>query len=454
MKDKKTILYSICILIFLLLSILFWSIFWEGYFAGRITLLSSKDVGKHYYKTPESYIGLIEGITEIDESHIEIDTVLNRQILGNLVNIALKGTQKNVLQFAVDFKSKYPSTDYELVYLDTVINRVQVRLPQEKRTIFKQDVKQKLNNYSLLVWDEYLFRNQYATNDPLLKSNDKWYLDRIGIDGAWKKTLGSKDIVIAVIDNGFDLQHEELKDKSIKPYNVITKSNDVRANKQNHGTHVAATAVGNANNGSGLAGTCPNCTLMPIKVEDENGYMASSYIIDGILYAIKNKADVINLSLGFTRELTIPELLQKQIISHMYKDEEAFWEQLFSYAEEQNVLCVIAAGNSSILTGVDPFTRSRKTIKVGATDSFGNLAEFTNFGEYTTLFAPGVAIKSAKPNNQYEYLDGTSMATPVVSGFVGLLKSTNSTNNEDIRKLLLANTEKINSINHLKFNTL
>lgn len=454
MKKKKPIIYSLFIILFMLLSILFWSIFWEGYFAGRITLFSSKDVGKHYYKTPESYIGLIEEVTEIDESHFEIDTLLNRQILGNLVNIALKGTQQNVLQFAVDFKSKYPSTDYELVYLDTVINRVQVRLPQDERNTFKQEVKQKLNNYSLLVWDEFLFKNHYATNDPLLKSNDKWYLDRIGIDEAWKKTLGSKDIVIAVIDNGFDLQHEELKGKSIKPYNVINKKSDVRPNEQNHGTHVAATAVGKANNGTGLAGTCPNCSLMPIKVEDNNGYIASSYIIDGILYAIKNKADVINLSLGFTRELSIPAFLQKQIIHFMYKDEEAFWEQLFNYAEEQNVLCIIAAGNSSILTGVDPFTRSSKTIKVGATDSFGNLAEFTNFGKYTTLFAPGVAIKSAKPNNQYEYLDGTSMAAPVVAGFVGLLKSTQQSSNEEIRKLLLANTEKINSNNHLKFNTL
>lgn len=149
-------------------------------------------------------------------------------------------------------------------------------------------------------------------------------------------------------------------------------------NAQNHGTHVAS-LIAAASNQTGTVGIAPNAKIMPIKVEDDQGYMTSSYIIDGILYAVKNNADVINLSLGFNlQNIVIPENVQKEIIQSQCKDEELFWKELFDYTEKNNVICVLAAGNSSMLTGLDPFQRSPNTIKVGAYDQNYEIASFSN----------------------------------------------------------------------------
>jgi subtilisin family serine protease len=108
---------------------------------------------------------------------------------------------------------------------------------------------------------------------------------------------------------------------------------------------------------------------------------------------------------------------------------------------------VLAAGNSNIMTGFDPFQRSKNTIKVGAIDKNQNKAGFSNFGPNTTIYAPGTNIYGAKPGNSYEILQGTSMAAPIVSGFVGLLKSMNKNlNNQQIISILNRNSVSENNL--------
>src|SRR5690606_19107286 len=123
----------------------------------------------------------------------------------NLVNIAVKNPEHSIARFAGDFKEKYPSKDYEIIFIDSVINRIQVRLPEENRNQFKVEVKNTLDNYNLLVWDETLFDYVKVFTDPMLSDNRaNWYLEAINITDAWKKTTGNENIIIAVIDNGFD----------------------------------------------------------------------------------------------------------------------------------------------------------------------------------------------------------------------------------------------------------
>jgi subtilisin family serine protease len=82
-------------------------------------------------------------------------------------------------------------------------------------------------------------------------------------------------------------------------------------------------------------------------------------------------------------------------------------------------------------------------------------ADFSNYGSFTTIYAPGTHILGAKPNNQYEYLDGTSMASPIVSGFIALLKSQHKNADfSQIFALLNKNTTQINNLNILKYNNL
>jgi subtilisin family serine protease len=373
---------------------------------------------------------------------------MTRSIKDELCRI--KNSTNSIAKFASELKKIYPSDDYKIVYIDSVVNRLQVELPEKERLNFKVQVKAKLSHYKQLVWDEMLFDYVKTFNDPQMADNNaNWYLRAININELWDQTTGKKEVVIAVIDNGFDLNHPELKGKFVKPYNVIDKSEDVSPSKINHGTHVASTIVANGNNNQGIVGICPDCSFMPIKVEDKNGFMTNTAIIDAILYAIKNKVDVINLSLGMQIpvDLKIPIQSQKDYINSSAKDEEEFWIDLFNYANEKNITCVLAAGNSNIMTGFDPFQRVNSTIKVGAVNQNGIRADFSNFGIKTTIYAPGTNIYGAKFGNDYEFLQGTSMAAPIIAGIVGLLKSKDKNlSNDKIMGILNKNTIVINNI--------
>lgn len=464
-QNKFPIKYYVVLFLMLLLAILFWV-----FIFGLITKSNNEEISNiqrivervfiNEPSTEEEYWQqdyLPEQsaqITPIDTSKIINDSINQRRIVSNLVNIAIKNTTNSIAKFAKDLKDKYPSNEYKIVYIDSVVNRLQVQLPEKERLNFKSEVKEKLNQYKLLVWDETLFDYVKTFNDPKFNDNNaNWYLKATNIDKAWEQTTGDKQIVIAVIDNGFELNHPELKGKAVKPYNVIDKTANVSPGNQNHGTHVASTIIANGNNNQGLVGVCPECSFMPIKVEDKNGMMSNTYIIDAILYAIKNNADIINLSLGMQmpQGLNIPLLEQKQFINSEAKDEEEFWNDLFEYAKDRNVICVLAAGNSNIMTGFDPFQRAKSTIKVGAVNENGKKAVFSNFGSFTTIYAPGTKIFGAKPGNSYETLEGTSMAAPIVSGYIGLLKSKNKNISiEEIVNKLHANSIIINNIKVLK----
>lgn len=444
--------YYVFLFLMLVVTIVFWLFFFHFIPVNNLknNSITNRQLTENEYWQQDFLPKQVGQIKPIDTTKIINDSINRRRIVSNLVNIAIKNTSNSIAKFANELKQSYPSDDYKIVYIDSVINRLQVELPEKERENFKTEVKTKLNQYKLLVWDEMLFDNVKNFNDPKLNDNStNWYLKTINIDRGWNQTTGNKNIIIAVIDNGFDLSHPELKDKSIKPYNVIDKTTNVSPSNENHGTHVASTIIAKGNNNQGLVGICPDCSFMPIKVEDQNGMMSNTYIIDAILYAIKNKADVINLSLGMQipSGVNIPLQDQKDYINSSAKDEEEFWDDLFNYANEKNVTCVLAAGNSNIMTGFDPFQRSKNTIKVGAIDKNQNKASFSNFGPSTTIYAPGTNIYGAKPGNSYEILQGTSMAAPIVSGFVGLLKSMNKNlTNQQIISIINRNSVNENNL--------
>jgi len=450
--NKYPFRYYAFLFLMLLVAILLWLLFFHLVPVNNLknNSIINKPLTENEYWQQDYLPKQVGQIKPIDTTKIINDSLNQRRIVSNLVNIAIKNSTNSIAKFANELKQKYPSDDYKIVYIDSVISRLQVELPEKDRVNFKTEVKTKLNQYKLLVWDEMLFDNLKTFNDPKLNDNStNWYLKTINIDRAWNQTTGDKNVVIAVIDNGFDLNHPELKNKSIKPYNVIDKSTNVSPSNKNHGTHVTSTIIANGDNNQGLVGICPDCSFMPIKVEDQNGMMSNTYIIDAILYAIKNKADVVNLSLGIQipMGLNIPLQEQKDYINSSAKDEEEFWDDLFNYANDKNVTCVLAAGNSNIMTGFDPFQRSKNTIKVGAIDRNNTKASFSNFGPTTTIYAPGTNIYGAKPGNSYEVLEGTSMAAPIVSGFVGLLKSKNKNiTNQQVISIISRNSITENNI--------
>ncbi len=369
-------------------------------------------------------------IVPIDSNKIVNDPDSIRKIVSDRLNIALLGDNNDIYTFAKRFKEVYKGKNYEIIYYDTVTYRLQIQIPAEEREKIKAEIKTKFPEYKMLVWDESLFQNNYKPNDPGFSDiNQSWYFNEVKAAEAWDISLGDSSIIIAIIDDGFDLSHPEFQGKIFKPWNVPTHSPNVNTGKKSvHGTHVAATAIGNSNNKTGVSGIAPNCKFMPIQVGDYDGLMSMTYVIDGILYAIHNGADVVNMSLGL---MALPDVAnlpineQKNIVNNFYKDEELFWDELFKAAYDKNIIFVLAGGNQNVLIGLDPMQRSKYNIKVSAVAPKETKAQFSNFGDFSTISAPGVHIYNAFPNNTYEFLDGTSMASPVVTGGIALIKSVN-----------------------------
>ena len=248
---------------------------------------------------------------------------------------------------------------------------------------------------------DYVMSRSATSNDP--KYSKQWYHRIIGSEDAWNVTTGSDDIVVAVIDDGIDLHHRDLKNQIISPYDVVLNSTS-RISVGEHGTHVSGIIASTMNNGVGGTGIAPNVKIMPINVFDGENALYSD-VIAGIQYAIEQDADIINLSIGGTES------------SEMLND-------AIQKAYEAGILIVAAAGNEGENMYDYPAAYDH-VLAVSATDSFDSLADFSNYGTEIDLAAPGTDIYSTLPHNKYEFMSGTSMATPVVAGVAALVWSAN-----------------------------
>jgi subtilisin family serine protease len=356
----------------------------------------------------------------------------NPSIIANRLNILMENEDKSILDLARDFKTKYPDDKYKIIYYDDVVKRMQVEIPSEEREKLKQEIPPALSpEYHLFVFDEALFEGAYTPSDPAFSDQNKsWYLNTIKAPKAWDITRGSEKIIVAIVDNGFNLKHPELSSKVVKPYNVWLHSKEIFPQQVDHGTHVAGTALAIADNGQGICGIALNCKFMPIQVADKKGMMTTSAVLDGILYAIYQGADVVNVSLGnqFTGLSQFPENAQQDLINNHFKEEERLWFEISRIASKHKATIVVAAGNDNVLAGIDALQRPDNFIVVSAIDKSNNVfgkSQFSNYGKYATISAPGVGIYSCVGSSSYEIMDGTSMAAPIVTGAVALMKSIN-----------------------------
>ena len=234
---------------------------------------------------------------------------------------------------------------------------------------------------------------------------------------AWDIVTGSHEIVIAVIDSGILLAHPEFDQRLVDGYDFVN-DDSMPDDDSGHGTHVAGIIAAALDNGEGVAGVCPQCLLMPVKVLNANNLGSWSQLAQGILFAVDNGARVLNLSLG----ANVPsETLASAI----------------DYAIESGAIVVAAAGNYGSSKPFYPAALDG-VIAVGATTSQGTRWIKSDFGSYIDLVAPGDLIYSTYHDldniyRGYTYMSGTSMAAPFVSGVAGLLLSVAPTlNAEDV----------------------
>lgn len=254
---------------------------------------------------------------------------------------------------------------------------------------------------------------------------------------AWDLTLGDPNLVVAVVDTGVDVTHPELRDRMVTGQNFVTQVEEPTEDggtqlvdvpdrgpmdDAGHGTHCAG-IIAASENQQGVTGVAPRCKIMPIKslAYNENGF--SSDVANGVVWAVDHGAKVINMSLG------------------AYGGSKAL-EKAVAYALSKHVVVIAAMGNDRDKEELD-FGRSPSypaalpgVIAVGASNESDRIANFSNAGRWISVSAPGgdnaeyiysttPTYKLNKVQSDYDYMRGTSMAAPFVSGLVALMLSLN-----------------------------
>jgi thermitase len=255
----------------------------------------------------------------------------------------------------------------------------------------------------------------------------QWALTIVEAPQAWEVTTGSPSVNIAILDTGVDQDHPDLAEKIVSNINFTTSptADDVHG----HGTHVAGIAAAITNNGLGVAGLGYDSTIMNVKVLGDTGWGTYGGLAAGIIWAADNGAEVISMSLGaFVYSSTL--------------------EDAVDYAWSKGVVLVAAAGNYG---STDPFypAAHANCMAVAATNPDDDRPDYSNYGDWVDVGAPGTSIYSTYKDNSYRYGAGTSMAAPHVAGLAGLVFTTVSDTkgdgklNDEVRSRIEATCDDI-----------
>lgn len=298
-----------------------------------------------------------------------------------------------------------------------------------------------------------------ATAPKLAEGINKLWLDKpvhvtldksvpqIGAPTAWAAGYDGTGEKVAILDTGIDPNHPDVKDAILKTKSFIDGQDYV--DHFGHGTHVASTIAGSgAASGGKYKGVAPGAKLLIGKVLGNDGSGPMSAIINGMQWAVQEKADVVSMSLGGDASDGTDPL--SQAVNNL--------------SNTSNTLFVIAAGNAGPAKGTVAMPGSaEKALTVGAVDKSSDelLASFSNRGPVLNNFnvkpeitAPGVAIVAARAagttmgtavNDYYTSANGTSMATPHVSGAAAILRQRHPDWSGDQVKQVLIDTAVANS---------
>jgi subtilisin family serine protease len=249
-------------------------------------------------------------------------------------------------------------------------------------------------------------------NDPSFSL--QWGMRKIQAPRAWFCGFqGDREVVVAVIDTGVDLEHPEFAGKLVEGWDWA--NDDGRPDDDHgHGSHVAGIIGALSNNGTGVAGVAWDTRIMPLKTLRGDGVGYTSWSIAAVTWAADHGADVINMSLG-----------------SVFKNQA--YQDAINYAHSKGVLVVASAGNCGdgfyYLNGCSYQDQPsypgayNNVMAVASTTQTDGQSSFSTQGSYVDIAAPGSSIYSTKKDGGYGYLSGTSQAAPHVAGLAALVKA-------------------------------
>jgi serine protease len=263
---------------------------------------------------------------------------------------------------------------------------------------------------------------QYAEQIPIMRptltpndlgpesgTNNQWSLWKVNAQQAWDITTGSTEIKVAIVDDAVLTTHPDLIPNLLPGYDVADNDNNAMPNTADmtHGTHVAGIVGAATNNATGVASIGFNIKIIPVKSSNLPQTITDAY--GGVVWSYQNGANVINMSWGGSGYSQTGQ----NIINNAYA---------------ANCILVAAAGNDGVSSIFYP-AGYNNVISVASSTTTDAKSGFSNYGTWIDVTAPGSAIRSTYFNGSfqptYANLQGTSMASPMVAGLVGLVWSVN-----------------------------
>ncbi len=296
---------------------------------------------------------------------------------------------------------------------DSALKGFAIYLPDTAGTAFIEAMKK--NPQVLSV------ENDTVVNiDATTQTNADWGLDRIDqkalpLNSTYSYSQTGTGTTAYIVDTGILSTHQEFSGRVLNGYTAISDGNGT-TDCNGHGTHVAGTVGGTT------YGVAKNVKLVPVRILGCDGSGASSNVIAGLDWILKNgsKPAVVNMSLGGAASSSLDSAVE-----NLYNN---------------GYVMVVAAGNSNTDACTSSPARTSNAITVAATDNTDTRASYSNYGSCVDIFAPGSQINSSwiGSNTATKVLNGTSMATPHVAGVVAeLLQSTPTATPQTITSNLL-----------------